>query len=160
MPATSAAPRVVVRGARKVISELHLMDARVDAATVAALKKMQAEAKKNIRSQMRGRPRWDHRGASSRTGEAVDLNLSPHHQPRSGGPGRLTGMLSRHVGGKRHIDKRGAEWVGGVGAGGGVTNLYRARVEARYPYVEPGVKATERKAKEIWPLAWERALRR
>lgn len=149
----------VVTGGGRVRRELTLMDLRVDAATRAALKTMQSAAKRNIRSRMRGRPRWDHRGASSRTGAEVDLNLSPHHVRRTGGPGRLTGELSRHVGGVRRIRQVGREFHGGVGAGGGVTNLYRRRVEAAYPYFEPGVKATEAKSEALWEAAWAKATR-
>lgn len=153
--------RVLVRGGSEVRKALTAMDLRVDAATVAALKAMQKEAKKNIRSRMRGRPRWDHRGASARTGESVDLNLSPHHVEKSGGPGRLTGMLSRHVGGLRRVKKRGPAWVGGVGVGGGVTTLYRGKVEERYPFFKPGVEKTEEKAAaDLWAAEYEKALRR
>lgn len=154
--ATDGLVGVVVKGGAKVRRELTLMDLRVDAATRAALKTMQGAAKKNVRSRMRGRPRWDHRGASSRTGAAVDLNLSPHHVRRSGGPGRLTGQLSRHVGGAR-IHQIGREFHGGVGVGGGVTNLYRGKVEAAYPFFGPGVKATEAKAEALWEAAWAKA---
>lgn len=152
--------RTVVRGGAKVKHELQRMDVRVDAATLAALKAMQREAKKNIRSRMRGRPRWDHRGASERTGEDVSLNLSPHHVTRSGGPGRLTGQLYRHVGGIRRPRRVGREFHGGVGVGGGVTNLYKHDVEERYPFIAPGVKATEKKAAELWPKFWDRAVHR
>jgi hypothetical protein len=149
----------VVKGGAEVRSALVAMDLRVDVATVAGIKALQNDAKKNVRSRMRGRPRWDRRGTSPRTGVAVNLGLSPHHVTKSGGPGKLTGTLARAVGGKRRIEKRGVEWVGGVGVGGiNVTNLYRKQVEARYPYLEPGVKKTEGKAQVLVEAAWAKAV--
>lgn len=150
---------VVVTGAGRARAEIHKLGLRSDAATIAGIKALQREAKKNVKSSMRGRPRWDHRGASERTGGDVSLNLSPHHASRSGGPGKLTGSLSRAVGGARRIKKRGPAWVGGVGVGGvNVTNLYKRKVEARYPFLAPGVKKTEGRAEEIVTAAWRRII--
>jgi hypothetical protein len=78
----------IVRGTKEVRTALTRMDREIDLATVRALKATQALAKKSIRSGMRGRPRWDHRGKSSRTGPTVSLDLTPHHVgPRAAGPG-------------------------------------------------------------------------
>lgn len=152
--------RAIVKGGRELRTELTRMDARVEVATVAGLKAMQAAAKRNIRSKMRGRARWDHRGASDRTGDAVDLYLSPHHSTRTGGPGKLTGELYRGVGAVKRPKKRGSTWVGGVGVGGRVTNLYKRQVEGKFPFVAPGVKKTEAEAGPIWSKAWGKAIKR
>jgi hypothetical protein len=151
---------VVVRGTKEVRAALVRMDRQIDVATVRALKATQALAKKSIRSGMRGRPRWDHRGKSARTGPTVNLRLSPHHVTKGGGPGRLTGKLTRGVGGvRRPKPLPGGGFQGGVGVGGGVRNLYKKRQEAKYPYVRPGIRKAEPKMAAVWQLHWERATR-
>lgn len=152
--------RTVIHGVKEIRAALDKIDARAEVATVAGLKAMQNNAKRNIKSRMRGRARWDRRGDSQRTGVAVDLNLSPHHVNRAGGPGKLTGSLARGVGGIRRPKKRGPEWVGGVGVGGQVTNLYKRQVEGAFPYIAPGVKRTVEQAPEIWAKAWGKAINR
>ncbi|AEW94592.1 MULTISPECIES: hypothetical protein [Streptomycetaceae] len=148
---------VRIEGWREVQAALDRMSRDVDTATVAALKASQNLAKKMIRSGMRGRPRWDHRGRSARTGESVSLNLNPPHVTKSGGPGRLTGKLSKGVGGVRKPKRTAEGYQGGVGVGGGVRNLYKKRAEGRYPYVAPGIKKAEPRMPEMWEAAWGRA---
>lgn len=151
---------VRVRGVREAQTALQAMDKRIDLATLKALKASQQLAKRTVRSGLRGRPRWDHRGASARTGAAVNLNLSPHHVSKSGGPGRLTGTLSRGVGGvRRPKPLPGGGFAGGVGVGGGVRNLYKKRLEAQYPYFRPGLRKAEPKITAIWNAAWAKATR-
>lgn len=153
--------RVITHGLSELTAELNAMDARIDAATLAGLKSAQGAAKAQIKSGMRGRPRWDRRGASGRNGgePAVNLNLTPHHVTKSGGPGRLTGHLSGAVGGVRRPKKVRRQYVGGVGVGGplSITNLYRARVNSKYPFIEPGVKKAEPKIAEAYKKAWAKA---
>lgn len=148
----------VVRGVRELNAELEKVKVRTDAGTIAGLKAMQNDAKKNIRSRMRGRPRWDRRGASERTGAEVNLDLSPHHVSKSSGPGKLDGKLYGGVGGVRRPKKFGAEYRGGVGCGGRVTNLYKRYVEQRYPFIRPGVQKTIARGDEIWARAWDKAV--
>jgi hypothetical protein len=150
---------VQVRGIRELEGALDRMRRDVDVATVAALKATQNLAKKSIRSQIRGRPRWDHRGKSSRTGDTVKLNLSPHHATKGGGPGRLTGTLTRGVGGVRRPRRTLAGFQGGVGVGGGVRNLYKKRIEGQYPYFKPGLRKAEPQMSAVWFKAWGRAVR-
>lgn len=151
---------VVVRGVREARSSLTAMDRRIDLGTLRALKATQQLAKTSIRSGMRGRPRWDHRGRSARTGETVSLNLTPHHVTKGGGPGKLTGKLVRGVGGVRKPKPLpGGGFQGGVGVGGGVRNLYKKRIEAQYPYVRPGIRKAEPKMAAVWTKQWERATR-
>lgn len=152
--------RAVVRGTKEVRASLVRMDRQIDLATLKALKACQGLTKKAIKSGLRGRPRWDHRGRSSRTGDTVSLNLNPHHVSKSGGPGRLTGALSKAI----RSDKRPRPLPGGgfngvvmAGSRGGPQNLYKGRLEAAYPYFKPGVdKATPAMA-AIWTAAWGRA---
>lgn len=152
---------VRVRGISRVQADLRLMNREIDLATIKALKATQALAKKSIRSGLRGRPRWDHRGASTRTGEAIKLNLSPHHVTKSGGPGRLTGTLSKGVGGvRRPKPMPGGGFAGGVGVGKGVRNLYKKRLESDYPYFQPGVRKAEPKMAAVWQAAYLKATAR
>ncbi|EST24391.1 hypothetical protein [Streptomyces roseochromogenus] len=150
--------QIRIEGWREVQAALDAMSKEIDVATVAALKASQNLAKKTIRSGMRGRPRWDHRGASARTGEAVSLGLNPHHVTKGGGPGRLTGKLYKGVGGVRKPKKTPEGYQGGVGVGGGVRNLYKKRTEGLFPYVAPGIKRAETKMPEIWEKAWDKAV--
>ncbi|MET7982519.1 hypothetical protein [Streptomyces sp. NPDC005281] len=148
-----------VTGLRELDGALELMRRDVDLATIRALKATQALAKKSVRANLRGRPRWDHRGKSSRTGATVKLNLSPHHATKGGGPGRLTGTLSRGVGGVRRPRRTLAGYQGGVGVGGGVRNLYKKRNEGLYPYFAPGIRRAEPLMSKVWFEAWGRAVR-
>jgi hypothetical protein len=151
---------VRVKGVREAEASLTRMNREIDLATLKALKATQALAKKSIRSGLRGRPRWDHRGASSRTGDAVKLDLTPHHVTKSGGPGRLTGELSKGVGGvRRPKPLPGGGFQGGVGVGKGVRNLYKKRLEAQYPYFRPGLRKAEPKMTAVWNAAWAKATR-
>lgn len=146
-----------IYGLRELEAGLDRMSHDIDRATVAALKATQNLAKKSIRAGMRGRPRWDHRGPSARTGPGVYLNLNPPHSPRSGGPGRLSGNLAKGVGGVRKPRKTLGGFQGGVGVGGGSRNLYKKITEGRYPYVKPGVDKVEKQFPEIWMKAWNKA---
>lgn len=150
----------VVRGVRRAEVALVAMERRIDVATIRSLKATQQLAKTSIRSGMRGRPRWDHRGKSARTGPTVSLDLSPHRTSKGGGPGKLTGTLIRGVGGvRRPKPLPGGGFQGGVGVGGGVRNLYKKRIEGRYPYVRPGIRKAEPKMAAVWTRGWERAIK-
>jgi hypothetical protein len=137
------------------------MSKRIDVATVSALKASQNLAKKNIRSKMRGRPRWDQRGKSRVYSTSVNLNLSPHHVSKSGGPGRFTGHLSRAVGSVKRPKKVPGGYSGGVGVGGprSSTNLYRGHTEAKFPYFKPGVESASKGMEAIWTKAWDKSIR-
>jgi hypothetical protein len=153
----------VIRDIKPDLAELDAINARVDRATLAAMKAAQQAAKVQVKSGMRGRPRWDKRGAIGRnkTVPAVNLNLTPHHVSKSGGPGMLTGHLRGAVGAVKRPKKKGrAGYSGGVGVGGpkSITLLYRNEVEGRAPYMRPGVKKAERKMSAIWERAWGKAM--
>lgn len=150
---------VHVRGVRELEAGLARMTRDVDVATVKALKATQQLAKKSIRANIKGRPRWDHRGKSKRTGGTVNLHLTPHHVTKGGGPGRLTGTLSRGVGGVRRPRRTLQGWQGGVGVGGGVRNLYKKRTEGKFPYFKPGLDRAEPLMSAVWFEAWGRAVR-
>jgi hypothetical protein len=152
-------------GYRVIAGDLHAaLDAvsrRIDVATVSALKATQNLAKKNIRSKMRGRPRWDQRGKSRVYTTSVNLNLTPHHVSKGGGPGKFTGHLSRAVGGVKKPKKTLGGFKGGVGVGGtrSTTNMYRGKVEGKYPYFKPGVESASKGMEAIWMKSWDKAIR-
>lgn len=151
---------VIVKGAKECAAAVQAMEKRIDLGTLAALKASQNLAKASIRQGLRGRPRWDHRGKSARTGESVKLNLKPHRVSKAGGPGRLTGKLYKGVGGVRKPKPLpGGGFQGGVGVGGGVRNLYKKRLEGQFPYVKPGVKKAEPKMAAAWNAAYAKATR-
>jgi hypothetical protein len=150
-----------VRGIREIQAELLAMQARTDAATRAALLKVQRQAVVSVRSGMRGRPRWDRRGAIGNGGSvpAVNLNLNPHHVTKGGGPGSLTGHLRRAVGSVKRPKMTPKGLSGGIGVGGGksITNLYRNHVEASHPFMKPGVAKATPKFPAVWEAAWAKA---
>ena len=152
---------VRIEGVPELRAALDTMSKRIDVATVAALKASQNLAKKNIRSKMRGRPRWDQRGRSRVYSQSVNLNLSPHHVSKGGGPGKFTGHLSRAVGSVKRPKKVPGGYSGGVGVGGprSSTNLYRGRTEEKFPYFKPGVKSSEKSMEAIWTKAWDKSIR-
>lgn len=153
----------ITAGARisvgKAEAALTAIDRKVDLATTAALKKVTAQAAASVRSGMRGRPRWDRRGKSQRTGPEVNLNLSPHHVKKNGGPGRLSGSLSRYVKKSRNprVEARGQTAVVFVGGSRTAVNLYKGLTEGRYPYFAPGIKKAEKKMPAVWSAAWAKA---
>jgi hypothetical protein len=151
--------RAVVRGVKEAEAAIVKMERQIDVASLKALRACQALAKRSIKTGMRGRPRWDHRGKSSRTGPTVSLDLSPHRVTKGGGPGRLTGRLSGGIGGVRRpkIDPLTGSVQGGVGAGGKLQNLYKRQVEQSYPYMRPGIAKATPKMTAIWVAAWGRA---
>jgi hypothetical protein len=150
------AVRVSVREAQAALAA---MDKRVDLATAAATKKASGRVVTSIKAQMRGRPRWDRRGRSSRTGEEVNLNLNPHHVTKGGGPGKLTGSLSRSIRKSRKPRKTAEGYSVAVLAGGagGPQNLYKGKVEATQPYFKPGVNKAVPKLPAVWEAAWAKA---
>jgi hypothetical protein len=154
----------IIRDIKPDLAELDAITARVDLATLAAMKAAQTVAKASVKSGMRGRPRWDRRGAigRSKSVEAVNLNLSPHHVTKGGGPGKLTGHLRGAVGGVKRPKRKGRfGYTGGVGVGGpkSITAIYRNDIEGSYPFMKPGVKKAEPKMAKVWETAWGKATR-
>lgn len=153
----------IVRDIKPDLTELDAMILRVNVATLAAMKASQSAAKATVKQSMRGRPRWDRRGAIGRNKSvsAVNLNLSPHHVSKGGGPGSLTGHLRSAVGAVKRPKKKGRYgYSGGVGVGGpeSSTLIYRNHVEGSYPYMKPGVKKAEPKMAKVWEAAWGKAM--
>lgn len=151
---------VLIEGTKECRAALSAMDKQVEVATAAATKKIGALAKRTVKQQMRGRPRWDRRGASSRTGPEVNLHLSPHHVSKGGGPGKLTGSLSRavKVSRKPRITAEGASVAVFMGGSQTVANNYKAKIESEYPYFNPGISKAKLKMPAIYEAAWAKAI--
>jgi hypothetical protein len=151
----------VLEGVEAAKKDLKRFEADGAAATVASVRAVQNLAKARVRSRLRGKPRWSHRGASSRTGAAVNLG-GPAHSPRSGSPGRFTGQLSTGVSGMKRPRLRmageveGAVWMGK----GSVRNLYKWKLEEQHPYFEPAVRGMEPLVAAVWEKAWRRVIER
>lgn len=146
-------------GADLAAAELAAMQKRVDRATIAAVKRVQTVTKTAVKGQMRGRPRWNHRGKSARTGDKVTLPEIPRHSPRSGGPGRMTGDLMKSISASKRPRKlpdgySGVVWSSKAGA----TNLYKGKVEKTAPYFKPGIEKATPKMPAVWEVAWGKAI--
>jgi hypothetical protein len=134
------------------------IERNVDKATLGALRENQRILKAAVRKNLSGRPRWTQRGASRATGEAVKVE-GPRHSPRDGGPGQLTGLLRKGVGGVRRPRHMGNDLVGGVGVKGSPVNNFKKRtLEAKYPYFRPAVEATEPKMAAAFNKGWDKAI--
>lgn len=145
----------VVHGNRRTAESLLMMDKGVDLATRKALQEVGRVTKRSIRREMKGAPRWNHRGPSDRTGEAVTV-AGPEHSPRTGGPGYFTGHLYGSIKASRRPRVRFHAMSTAVFAGGAgnVQNLYKAQQEAKFPYFKPGVRNAEPKMPAIWEKHW------
>lgn len=156
----------LVEGVKAVEAELVAMDKRVDLATVGALKKVQSLARARVRSRLRGRARWNHRGQGKGEWEfvhKVDINGGGSgHVNRSGGPGRFTGTLNSAVRGSRKPRLEGEGVYSAVVFMGSkvapVANVYKHRLEGKFPYFAPGVKSAEPKMPAVWEKAWAKAI--
>lgn len=153
--------RAIISGTKEGQAELAAMDRRVDAATLAALKKITAMARTRIRGQMRSRPRWDRRG-NGPGGPAVNLNLNPHTIKRRGGPGKLDGALYNAVKKSRKPRPLPGHAASAVVFMGGAkatpqVNWYKRRTEARAPYFKKGIDKASPKMPAVWNAAWAKA---
>lgn len=151
---------VAIKGLKEAKAELQQIAAEGDLATKAAVNASAALVTRSIKSRMRGKPRWNRRGASKRTGPEVVLG-GPEHSPRGGGPGAFTGTLARGV----RKSRRPRTVPGGFSAAvimgskdTRIRNIYKGITEERFPYWRPGVAAAEPKVEATWEKAWNRVV--
>jgi hypothetical protein len=146
-------------GFRECEAEIEIMQKRVDLATAASIKKVQSLTRTRIKGRLKSAPRWDHRGASQRTGAGIKIEGRARNIPRSGGPGKLSGALYNSIRSSKKPRKAIGGYSGVVFAGGagGPQNLYKAIDESRYPYFATGVKAATPKMPAVWNTAWAKA---
>jgi hypothetical protein len=153
----------LIEGAKAAQLELAAMDARADAATIAALKKVQSLTAARVRSRLRGRPRWSHRGQGLRWKfvKPFDTGGGKSHITRSGGPGRFTGTLGGAVKGSRRPRRKGFGTYSAIvfvgSKNGKIVNIYKSKLEGKYPYFKPGVKSAEPKMPAVWEAAYAKA---
>ena len=136
-------------------------------ATIAGIKANQNKIKTAIRANLRGAPRWTQRGKS----KVYDSNFQAegttgqHNSPRSGGPGRMTGVLYKGVGGVRKPKEVNGTWFGGVGIGSSygimkTNNFKKGTLEAKFPYFKPAVEKVLPVIAETYAAGWDKAISR
>ena len=137
------------------------IEARVDKATLAALRVNQNKLKTAIRKNLRGTPRWTQKGANKITGKNYQVpgTTGQHNSPRSGGAGKMTGVLYAGVGSAKP-KIMGNSWVGGVGIGANPNNVKKRPLEAKFPYFKPAVQAVEPTMSANYEKGWDAAISR
>ena len=137
------------------------IEARVDKATLAALRVNQNKLKTAVRKNLRGSPRWTQKGANKITGKNYQVpgTTGQHNSARSGAPGKMTGVLYAGVGSAtpRIV---GNTWVGGVGIGAAPNNVKKRPLEAKFPYFRPAVEAVEPTMLANYEKGWAAAVDR
>lgn len=152
---------VVVRGAKGAIGNITKLEAAISASSKTATNAVSRKMRTQIRRNLNGKPRWNHRGAGQGLGSITVAG--PKHTPRSGGPGKLTGELREGVGIRKPKLRGAGQWVGGVGVGGKQDhrrNFLKRPLEARYPFFWPGVQKVAPQAEAIYAAAWAKAAKR
>ena len=139
------------------------IEGRVDKATLAALRVNQNKLKTAVRKNLRGEPRWTQRGANKITGARGNFQVpgttGQHNSPRSGAPGKMTGVLYAGVGSAKPR-LVGNTWVGGVGIGANPNNVKKKPLEAKFPYFRPAVEAVEPTMLANYEKGWDAAISR
>ena len=137
------------------------IEARVDKATLAALRVNQNKLKTAVRKNLRGAPRWTQKGANKITGKNYQVpgTTGQHNSARSGAPGKMTGVLYAGVGSAtpRLV---GNTWTGGVGIGAAPNNVKKRPLEAKFPYFRPAVEAVEPTMLANYEKGWAAAVDR
>ncbi len=136
---------------------------RVALATIAGIKANQNKLKTAIRANLRGAPRWTQKGSNRITGAnfQVPSTTGQHNSPRSGGPGKMTGVMYKSVGGVRS-PKKGFDgyYTGGVGIGAKPNRVKKAPLEAKFPYFRPAVEKTMPLMSDVFDVGWDKAISR
>ena len=137
------------------------IEARVDKATLAALRVNQNKLKTAVRKNLRGSPRWTQKGANKITGKNYQVpgTTGQHNSARSGAPGKMTGVLYAGVGAAKPR-LVGNTWTGGVGIGASPNNVKKRPLEAKFPYFRPAVEAVEPTMLANYEKGWAAAVDR
>lgn len=137
------------------------IEANVNKATVSALRVNQNKLKTAVRRNLRGAPRWTQKGANKITGRNYQVpgTTGQHNFPRSGGAGKMTGVLYAGVGSAKPM-LVGNTWVGGVGIGANPNNVKKRPLEAKFPYFRPAVEAVEPTMLANYEKGWDAAISR
>jgi hypothetical protein len=124
-------------------------------ATIIASKILVSE----VRSNIRGAPRWGHRGKSKVYRENITVSSAKGEGGSGGMPGRLSGDLIKGVGYKKVLTGTTTTVVGGVGIGKAVNNLKKRYLEEEFPFFSPAVQASEVDVHAAYEAAWLAAAR-
>jgi hypothetical protein len=137
------------------------IEANVNKATQAALRVNQNKLKTAVRKNLRGAPRWTQKGTNKITGKNYQVpgTTGQHNSPRSGAPGKMTGVLYAGVGSTKP-KLVGNTWVGGVGIGAAPNNVKKRPLEAKFPYFRPAVEAVEPTMLANYEKGWDAAIAR
>jgi len=153
---------VSLKGVEQFMAGTKEIQTRTEKATIAALKTNQNKLKTAVRANLRGAPRWTQKGANKITGAnfQVEGTKGQHHQPRGGGPGRMTGVLYKGVGGVRKPREYNGMFYGGVGVGANPNNVKKRVLEAKFPYFQPAVRKTEPIMAATFEKSWAKSIDR
>ena len=153
----------IFHGVKEFKAVTEEIEGRVDKATLAALRVNQNKLKTAVRKNLRGEPRWTQRGANKITGARGNFQVpgttGQHNSPRSGAPGKMTGVLYAGVGAAKPR-LVGNTWVGGVGIGAAPNNVKKKPLEAKFPYFRPAVEAVEPTMLANYEKGWDAAISR
>jgi hypothetical protein len=151
----------IFHGVKEFKAVTQEIEGRVDKATLSALRVNQNKLKSAIRRNLRGAPRWTQKGANKITGKNYQVpgTTGQHNSPRSGGAGKMTGVLYAGVGSKKPR-LVGNTWTGGVGIGAAPNNVKKRPLEAKFPYFRPAVEATEPQMLANYEKGWDAAISR
>jgi len=151
-----------MKGAKTFAEGTHQVESRMNVATIAALKANQNKIKSAVKANLKGQPRWTQKGRNRITGPnfQVEGTTGQHHLPRDGGPGRMTGVLYKGVGGVRRPKEFRGMFYGGVGIGAKPNNVKKRVLEAKFPYFRPAVEKIEPLMADIYATGWDKAVSR
>jgi len=137
------------------------IEVRVEKATVSALRVNQNKLKTAVRKNLRNEPRWTQKGNNRVTGGNYQVpgTTGQRNSPRSGGPGRMTGVLYAGVGAKKPT-LIGNTWIGGVGIGAAPNNVKKRPLEAKFPYFRSAVEKVEPTMLANYEKGWNKAVDR
>ena len=151
----------IFHGVKEFKAVTEEIEANVNKATVAALRVNQNKLKTAVRKNLRGAPRWSQKGSNRVTGKNFQVagTTGQHHYPRSGMPGKMTGVLYAGVGSAKP-KLVGNTWVGGVGIGAKPNNVKKRPLEGKFPYFRPAVEAVEPTMSANYEKGWDAAISR
>jgi hypothetical protein len=149
-----------MKGAKTFAEGTHQVESRMNVATIAALKANQNKIKSAVKANLKGQPRWTQKGRNRITGPnfQVEGTTGQNHRPRDGGPGKMTGVLYKGVGGVRRPKEFRGMFYGGVGVGAKPNNVKKRVLEAKFPYFRPAVEKTEPLMSQTYEKGWARAM--
>ena len=149
-----------MKGVKQFDAATKEMEKKVAKATTSALRSNQNLIKTNVRRNLRNPPRWTQRGHSPKyRTPAFRASDKQENNPRSGGPGRLTGELYEGIRSKRipRVDSKG-EVKGWVAVRNRVNNPFKAKLEQKYPYFAPAVETSAPLMRATYEKGWAKSM--